>query len=277
MTWWYAPAMVLAAYLMGSVAFGILVSPLFRLADPRSYGSHNPGATNVLRSGNKVAAVLTLLGDAFKGWLAVYVAQHFASAGGWAEATIAASALAVFVGHLWPIFFRFQGGKGVATALGVLLGINVWLAVAVLVAVGTGVSVAVAVAVAVGVSVAVAVLVAVGTSVSVAVAVAVAVGTGVSVAVAVLVAVGTGVSVAVGVAVAVAVEVAVAVGGLVGVVVAVAVAVAVGRAVGVAVVVAVGVAGVIVGPTTAPLNPKGKLMPLMTPKVVRFPLTVLIL
>lgn len=133
MSWWYAPAMVLAAYLMGSVAFGILVSPLFRLADPRSYGSHNPGATNVLRSGNKAAAVLTLLGDAFKGWLAVYLAQHFASAGGWGEATIAAAALAVFVGHLWPIFFRFQGGKGVATALGVLLGINVWLAVAVLV------------------------------------------------------------------------------------------------------------------------------------------------
>jgi glycerol-3-phosphate acyltransferase PlsY len=132
MSSWYSLGVVLLAYLIGSVAFGILVSALFRLADPRSYGSHNPGATNVLRSGNKAAAVLTLLGDAFKGWLAVFLAQHFSQVGGWGEATVALAAVAVFVGHLWPIFFRFQGGKGVATALGVLLGINVWLALAAL-------------------------------------------------------------------------------------------------------------------------------------------------
>jgi hypothetical protein len=107
MSWWYAPAMVVAAYLMGSVAFGILVSPLFRLADPRSYGSHNPGATNVLRSGNKAAAVLTLLGDAFKGWLAVYLAQHFASAGGWGE-----------VANIFSLSGRKRGGDSLGGVAG---------------------------------------------------------------------------------------------------------------------------------------------------------------
>ena len=133
MSWWSSLGMVLLAYLIGSVAFGILVSHVFQLADPRSYGSHNPGATNVLRSGNKAAAVLTLLGDAFKGWFAVFLAQYFAAVGGWGEATVALAAVAVFVGHVWPIFFRFQGGKGVATALGVLLGLKVALALAALV------------------------------------------------------------------------------------------------------------------------------------------------
>lgn len=128
----YSSLAVLSAYLLGSVAFGILVSKAFRLADPRSYGSHNPGATNVLRSGNKAAAVMTLIGDACKGWLAVFLAQYWATRLGWGDMTVAAVALAVFVGHCWPIFFKFQGGKGVATALGVLVAINLWLALATL-------------------------------------------------------------------------------------------------------------------------------------------------
>jgi acyl phosphate:glycerol-3-phosphate acyltransferase len=123
----------IAAYLIGSVSFAVVVSKLFGLADPRTYGSKNPGATNVLRSGNKAAAVLTLLGDGFKGWLAVWLAQRYAEQFGVGETGIALVALAVFVGHLWPVFFRFVGGKGVATALGVLFGINVWLGVGTLV------------------------------------------------------------------------------------------------------------------------------------------------
>ena len=115
---------VLAAYLLGSVSFAIVVSKLFRLEDPRSYGSQNPGATNVLRTGNKLAAVLTLLGDCAKGWLAVALAIQFAAPLGLTEAGIAVVALAVFAGHLWPVFFRFKGGKGVATALGVLLALS---------------------------------------------------------------------------------------------------------------------------------------------------------
>lgn len=115
---------VLAAYLLGSVSFAIVVSKLFRLEDPRSYGSQNPGATNVLRTGNKLAAVLTLLGDCAKGWLAVALAIQFAEPLGLTEAGIALVALAVFAGHLWPVFFRFKGGKGVATALGVLLALS---------------------------------------------------------------------------------------------------------------------------------------------------------
>ncbi len=118
---------VIAAYLVGSISFAVVVSKLFGLSDPRTYGSKNPGATNVLRSGNKAAAVLTLLGDAFKGWLAVWLAYRFGPQSGLPDSGIALVALAVFIGHLWPVFFRFVGGKGVATALGVLIGINPWL------------------------------------------------------------------------------------------------------------------------------------------------------
>jgi glycerol-3-phosphate acyltransferase PlsY len=123
----------IAAYLIGSISFAVVVSKLFGLADPRTYGSKNPGATNVLRSGNKAAAALTLLGDGFKGWLAVWLAQKYGPQYGLEDSGIALVALAVFVGHLWPVFFRFVGGKGVATALGVLLGLNPWLGLATLV------------------------------------------------------------------------------------------------------------------------------------------------
>jgi glycerol-3-phosphate acyltransferase PlsY len=118
---------ILLAYLLGSISFGVLASWIFKLPDPRTYGSKNPGATNVLRSGKKAAAVLTLLGDAGKGWLAVALAQHFAPVLGFGGGSIAAVALAVFLGHLFPVFLRFQGGKGVATALGILLGFNPWM------------------------------------------------------------------------------------------------------------------------------------------------------
>lgn len=119
--------MTVAAYLIGSISFAVVMSKLFGIADPRTYGSKNPGATNVLRSGNKAAAVLTLLGDGFKGWLAVFLADRYAEQLGVGDITIALVALAVFLGHLWPVFFRFVGGKGVATALGVLLGLDLWL------------------------------------------------------------------------------------------------------------------------------------------------------
>lgn len=112
------------AYLIGSVSFAVIVSSVMGLADPRSYGSKNPGATNVLRSGNKTAAILTLLGDAFKGWLAVWLVSHFGARYGLDDDAIALAAIAVFLGHLYPVFFRFKGGKGVATAAGVLLAIN---------------------------------------------------------------------------------------------------------------------------------------------------------
>lgn len=124
---------VVAAYLIGSISFAVVVSRLFRLADPRTYGSKNPGATNVLRSGNKAAAVLTLLGDGAKGWLAVWLAQRFGEQYGVGDTGVALVSVAVFLGHLWPVFFRFVGGKGVATALGVLLGLNGWLGLATLV------------------------------------------------------------------------------------------------------------------------------------------------
>lgn len=118
---------VLCAYLLGSVSFAVLTSKAFGLADPRTYGSHNPGATNVLRSGKKAAAALTLLGDAAKGWLAVWLAIRYGQGN---EMLVAAVALAVFIGHLFPVFLRFKGGKGVATALGVLLALNVGLGLA---------------------------------------------------------------------------------------------------------------------------------------------------
>jgi len=118
----------IAAYLLGSVSFAILVSRFMRLPDPRAYGSGNPGATNVLRSGSKAAAALTLVGDAAKGWLAVWLAALYtgqAPAGG-LEAPLAG--LCSFLGHLYPLFHRFRGGKGVSTAAGVLIGIDPWLA-----------------------------------------------------------------------------------------------------------------------------------------------------
>lgn len=123
----------IAAYLIGSVSFAVVMSKLFGLADPRTYGSKNPGATNVLRSGNKKAAIATLLGDCLKGWFAVWLAQKYGPQYGVEDGGVALVAIAVFLGHLWPVFFRFVGGKGVATALGVLLGLNIWLGVATLV------------------------------------------------------------------------------------------------------------------------------------------------
>ena len=123
---------VLAAYLVGSLSFGVIVSHVMGLKDPRSYGSGNPGATNVLRSGNKAAAALTLLLDALKGYLPVLLAQRYGALFGIGAGTVAMIALAAFLGHLWPVFFRFRGGKGVATAAGVLLGLNPWLGLATL-------------------------------------------------------------------------------------------------------------------------------------------------
>jgi len=122
-----------AAYLLGSVSFAIVVSKLFRLADPRTFGSGNPGATNVLRTGNKVAAALTLLGDCLKGVVPVALAVYFEEQLGLGDAGVALIYVAVFAGHLWPVYFRFKGGKGVATALGVLLGLNPVLGLATLV------------------------------------------------------------------------------------------------------------------------------------------------
>ena len=122
----------LAAYLIGSISFAVVVSRAMGLADPRTYGSGNPGATNVLRSGNKKAAILTLLGDAAKGWLAVWLAQWLAARFGVDETGIALVVIAVFLGHLFPVFHRFEGGKGVATAAGILLALNVWLGLATL-------------------------------------------------------------------------------------------------------------------------------------------------
>ncbi len=120
----YSLVAVVLAYLLGSVSFAVLVSRVMGLADPRSYGSRNPGATNVLRTGNKLAAVLTLLGDGAKGWVAVMLARAFGARWGLDEGALALVALAVFVGHLYPAFHRFRGGKGVATAAGVLLALH---------------------------------------------------------------------------------------------------------------------------------------------------------
>ena len=121
-----------AAYLIGSLSFAVIVSRLFALPDPRSYGSGNPGATNVLRTGRKLAAALTLAGDCGKGALAVLLARLFAANYGVDTSGIALVALAVFLGHVWPVFFRFRGGKGVATALGILCAIDPWLGLATL-------------------------------------------------------------------------------------------------------------------------------------------------
>lgn len=120
----------LAAYLLGSLSFAVIVSRAMGLSDPRSYGSGNPGATNVLRSGSKKAAILTLLLDALKGWLPVMLVKWFGEPYGLGDGTMAAVGLAAFLGHLYPVFFKFQGGKGVATAVGVLLAFQPLLALA---------------------------------------------------------------------------------------------------------------------------------------------------
>jgi acyl phosphate:glycerol-3-phosphate acyltransferase len=118
---------IVAAYLIGSLSFAVLVSRVYGLPDPRTYGSGNPGATNVLRTGRQQAAVLTLIGDAGKGAAAVLIAHALAPRLELGAGTMAAVALAAFLGHLWPVFFRFQGGKGVATAGGILLAVHPWL------------------------------------------------------------------------------------------------------------------------------------------------------
>jgi glycerol-3-phosphate acyltransferase PlsY len=120
---------IVLAYLLGSISFGILMSKAFGLPDPRTVGSGNPGATNVARSGKKLPAILTLLGDAAKGWLAVFLAQKY----GLHDGYICLVGIAAFLGHLYPVFCGFKGGKGVATALGVLLAFSAWLGLAVLV------------------------------------------------------------------------------------------------------------------------------------------------
>ena len=119
-----------AAYLIGSLSFAVLVSRLMGLSDPRTYGSKNPGATNVLRSGNKKAALVTLLLDALKGWVPVVAVKLWGPAYGLGDGTVALVGLAAFLGHLYPVFFRFQGGKGVATAAGVIFAFNPWLGLA---------------------------------------------------------------------------------------------------------------------------------------------------
>jgi len=118
---------ILLAYLLGSIPFAMVASWIFGLPDPRTFGSKNPGATNMLRSGNKAAAILTLLGDAGKGWIAVALAQHFAPTWGLDNDVVTAVALVVFLGHVWPVFLRFKGGRGVATAAGVVFGLNTWI------------------------------------------------------------------------------------------------------------------------------------------------------
>ncbi len=125
-------AAVVLAYLLGSVPFAMVSSRLFGLADPRSYGSKNPGATNVLRSGNKKAAIVTLLGDLAKGWLAVFLVQTYGPRFGLGSGAVTLVALAVFFGHLFPIFLNLRGGKGVATAAGVLLALDPLLGLATL-------------------------------------------------------------------------------------------------------------------------------------------------
>ena len=126
MDYLYSVIAVVLAYMLGSLSFAVIVSRVMGLKDPRKYGSHNPGATNVLRSGNKMAAVATLLLDGLKGWLPVMLVKWFGKDYGLEDGTLAAVAFAAFLGHLFPVFFKFQGGKGVATAAGALLGIE-WL------------------------------------------------------------------------------------------------------------------------------------------------------
>jgi glycerol-3-phosphate acyltransferase PlsY len=134
----YTIIFTIAAYLIGSISFAVVMSRVFGLSDPRTYGSKNPGATNVLRSGSKKAAIATLVGDCLKGVVAVALAVWLANSRyserfDFDDSGVALVAIAVFLGHLWPVFFRFVGGKGVATALGVLFGLNIWLGLATLV------------------------------------------------------------------------------------------------------------------------------------------------
>ena len=126
MNYAYSIGATLLAYLLGSLSFAVIVSKGMGLKDPRSYGSKNPGATNVLRSGSKAAAIITLLLDGLKGWLPVVLVKWFGADYGLGDGTVAAVGLAAFLGHLYPVFFQFKGGKGVATAAGVLLGVS-WL------------------------------------------------------------------------------------------------------------------------------------------------------
>jgi glycerol-3-phosphate acyltransferase PlsY len=128
----YPAAATIAAYLIGSLSFAVIISRVMGLSDPRSYGSGNPGATNVLRSGNKAAAILTLVFDALKGFVPVLLVDQFGAPYGMGAGTVAMVGLAAFLGHLWPVFFRFKGGKGVATAAGVLFAFNPWLGLATL-------------------------------------------------------------------------------------------------------------------------------------------------
>jgi acyl phosphate:glycerol-3-phosphate acyltransferase len=123
---------IILAYLIGSIPFAVVVSKAMRLPDPRTYGSNNPGATNVLRSGSKPAAILTLLGDGLKGWVAVALALHFAPQFGLTEIAIALVAFFAFLGHVFPVWLHFKGGKGVATAAGVLLALKLQLGLATL-------------------------------------------------------------------------------------------------------------------------------------------------
>jgi glycerol-3-phosphate acyltransferase PlsY len=128
----FAPlAAIVAAYLFGSLAFAVIVSRAMGLSDPRTFGSKNPGATNVLRSGSKAAAIVTLLLDALKGFLPVFLIARYGKPYGMGDATMALAGLAAFLGHLYPVFFRFQGGKGVATFIGVVFGIHWGLGLAV--------------------------------------------------------------------------------------------------------------------------------------------------
>jgi glycerol-3-phosphate acyltransferase PlsY len=127
----YPAIATVVAYLLGSLSFAVIVSRAMGLTDPRTFGSKNPGATNVLRSGSKKAAIITLLFDALKGWLPVLAVRYFGKPYGLEDGTVALMGLAAFLGHLWPVFFGFKGGKGVATALGVLFGTNLFLGLAV--------------------------------------------------------------------------------------------------------------------------------------------------
>jgi len=133
MTTIYFLIALLGAYLIGSLSFAIIVTRLMGMSDPRSYGSGNPGATNVLRSGSKLAAILTLLGDALKGWVAVFLAQRYGASLGLGDWLVPLVGLAVLLGHLYPLYHGFKGGKGVATAAGVLFAFNIWLGLATLV------------------------------------------------------------------------------------------------------------------------------------------------
>jgi glycerol-3-phosphate acyltransferase PlsY len=126
----YPLAATIAAYLVGSLSFAVIVSRVMGLKDPRTFGSKNPGATNVLRSGNKAAAIVTLLLDALKGFLPVFAVRWFGKAYGLDDGTVALAGLAAFLGHLWPVFFRFRGGKGVATFIGVVFGVHPLLGIA---------------------------------------------------------------------------------------------------------------------------------------------------